>query len=164
MSGSCFYIIINTKKKNLRENIFSKFFRNCPHSLRSLILHTHTFTPPTQTQRRKMNMKQSPCNTSFTLNSSCLQVQVSTLCSTSKEIYYGVFQISLHMKIKLSLRNMNERLYGCYQKSTYQLCPHMHSCHHVQELHTTQTNRLLHSQVLKQASLSDTHFVLYVFW
>ena len=52
-------------------------------------------------------------------------------------VYYGVFH-SLHMKIKLTLRNMNGRLYCCYQKSPYQL--------HVQELHTTQTDRL-----------SDTH-------
>ena len=34
-------------------------------------------------------------------------------------VFYGVLQTSLHMKIKLTLRNMNGRLHCCYQKSPY---------------------------------------------
>ena len=40
-------------------------------------------------------------------------------------VYYGVFQTTLHMKRKITLRNMNGHLYCCYQKSPYQLCPHI---------------------------------------
>ena len=35
------------------------------------------------------------------------------------------FQASLHVKRKLTLRNMNGSLYCCYQNSPYQLCPHI---------------------------------------
>ena len=49
------------------------------------------------------------------------------LCSTSRDkcVYYDVFQTSLDMKRKLTLRNMNGRLYCCYQNSPCQLCPHI---------------------------------------
>ena len=74
-------------------------------------------------------MKQSP----YQLHSSCLQVQVSILCSTC--VYYGVFQTSLHMKRKLTLRNMRASLLLLSELSISALPSH--SCLHVQELHTT---------------------------
>ena len=36
-------------------------------------------------------------------------------------VYYGVFQTSLHMKRKLTLRNINGHLYCCYHKSPYHI-------------------------------------------
>ena len=73
---------------------------------------THSYT--VLDKGGKMHLKQFPCQ---------FHPQVSILCSSC--VYYGVFQTSLHMKRKLTLRNMNGSLYCCYRNSPYQLCPHI---------------------------------------
>ena len=112
-------------------------FRYSPHPLRSLILHIHSalfgHSPHHSTHSytvldngEKMHMKQSPYQLhpqQFLSSSSSFYIMLHfkrDICE-----YYGVFQTSLHMKRKLTLRNMNGCLYCCYQKSPYQLCPHI---------------------------------------
>ena len=119
---------INTKQKHIK--VFF-FIRYSLHPLRSLILHIHSaaHSPHHSTHSctvldkgGKMHMKQSPCQLhpeQFQSSSSSFYIMLH-MC-----IYYGMFQASLHMKRKLTLRNMNGSLYCCYQNSPYQLCPHI---------------------------------------
>ena len=131
-SGSCFYIIIHTKQKHIRviclQTQINLLFRYSPHPFRSLILHIHS-TPLAHSPHPLHPIVHSIRQVSISASTSTVPVfkfkffslhyaplQKRQLC-----VYYGMFQ----MKINLTPRNMNGRIYCCYQKSPYQLCPHI---------------------------------------
>ena len=71
-----------------------------------------------------MHLKQSPYQLQpqqFLPSSSTF---FSTLCSTSKETTMCILWYVSNENKSYS-ENMNGRLYCCYQKSPYQLCPHI---------------------------------------
>ena len=139
-SGSCFYIIIHTKQKHIRvfflQTQINILFRYSPHLLilhihSTLLAHSpHPLHPLIHSirQRRKNALE----TVSISASTSTVPVfkfkflhyaphQKRQLC-----VYYGVFQMKINLTLRnITLRNMNGRLYCCYQKSPYQLCPHI---------------------------------------
>ena len=92
-----------------------------------LILHIHFTQSYTVLDKgEKINMKQSPYQLlpqQFLSSRSSFYIMLRI--KRDKYVYIAVFQTSLHMKIKLTLRNMTVCPYCCYQKSPCQLCPHI---------------------------------------
>ena len=90
-----------------------------PHSLHTLI---DSFR-----QRDKVHMKAS-LHISSTLTLPVFKFKFLHFAPHQKRqvcVCYGVFQTSLHMNIKFTLRNMIGSLHCCYQKSPYQFSPHI---------------------------------------
>ena len=132
MSGSCFYII-SIQNKDIKvfflpnankypHQIFSTStpLAHSPHPLRcsfSTSLHPLIYS----IRQRRENAHET---VSISASPSTVPVFKFKFLYYAPHVYnyYGVFQA---LKRKLTLRNINESLYCCYQNSPYQFCPHI---------------------------------------
>ena len=143
---------INTKQKHIKvfflPNANNILIRYSPHPLCCSSLHPFIYS----IRQRRKNAHET-----FSISASPSTVPVfkfKFLYYAPHMYYYSVFQTSLHIKRKLTLKNMNGRLYCCYQNSPYQLCPHIlvfmfknYIPHRQTDRHThTQTNTHTHTQ------------------
>ena len=135
MSGTSFYIINNTKQKHIREFFLANaniLFRYCPHPLRSLILHIHSTHSYTVLDKgENMHMKQSP-----------YQLHPQQFLSSSSSFYIILWCVSNFFAHENKSFAEKYKWASLLLLSEVSISPLLsHSCFHVQELHTTQTDR-----------------------